>query len=208
MSATKSEPQKIISAAEAHLRKADSVLSCLIQQHGPCRIFEPVNHSLFHNLASAIIAQQLSVKAADTIRKRVMKLVSKPLTPRAYLSADQDALRAAGLSKSKMLYIGNLAEAVEAGLSKRKLMGMTDADVINSLTAIKGIGVWTAEMYLIFGLKRLDILSLGDAGLQRAARKLYNDGQSKADLLELVSEKWEPYCSVASWYLWKSLENK
>ena len=185
--------------------KGDPVMKRLIKEHGPCRI-HAVNGSLFHHLASAIIAQQLSVKAADTIQSRVMKLTSNPLTPKHWLSADPEALRAAGLSKSKAAYIRNLAEAVDQNrISKRRLYAMGDDEAMLALTALKGIGPWTAEMYLIFGLQRLDVLSLGDAGLQRAARRLYNHGKPKDGLLETVSETWRPYRSVASWYLWQSL---
>jgi DNA-3-methyladenine glycosylase II len=164
--------------------------------------------SLFHSLASAIIAQQLSVKAADTILHRVMHVTSNPLTPGNFLAAEQELLRAAGLSKSKIFYICNLAEAIGKGLSKRGLQKLDDADAIVCLTAVKGIGAWTAEMYLIFGLKRVDVLSLGDAGLQRAARTLYNRGHYREGLLQQVGEAWRPYRSVASWYLWRSLKNE
>ena len=137
--------QRECRAAEQHLRKADPVIGRLIKRHGPCRIGES-GHTLFHSLASAIISQQLSVKAADTIQGRVMR----------------------------------------------------------GLTAIKGIGAWTAEMYLMFGLQRLDIVSLGDAGLQRAARQLYNNGEPQDHLLSRISESWKPYRTIACWYLWKS----
>lgn len=194
--------------ARKYLRKVDPVMKRLIEIHGACRIGSGKSETLFHSLASAIIAQQLSVKAADTIQRRVMKLVSKPLTPKDYLSTDPDALRAAGLSGSKSAYIRNLAEAVENGLSKSKLRHLDDAAVVKELTTIKGIGQWTAEMYLMFGLHRPDVVSFGDAGLQRAARELYNKGKPKAGLFEQVSELWKPYRSTACWYLWRSLANK
>lgn len=180
----------------------------LIKEQGPCTIWTQKEASLFHSLASAVIAQQLSVTAADTIQHRVMKVASSPLKPGTFLSVDVDLLRAAGLSKSKITYIRNLAEAIANGLSKRRLQGMDDEEAIACLTAVKGIGTWTAQMYLIFGLKRMDVLSLGDAGLQRAARNLYNNGRSRKDLLQQIGEAWRPYRSVASWYLWQSLNNK
>lgn len=163
---------------------------------------------MFHDLASAIIAQQLSSKAADTIQGRVMKLTSRPMSPKRFLETDIEELRGAGLSRAKVSYIRNVAEAVLGGLTKNKLLHLDDAEALKKLTGIKGIGCWTAEMYLIFGLKRPDIMSLGDAGLQRAARVLYNKGKPKDGLLEKVSAKWEPYRSIASWYLWKSLSNE
>ncbi len=191
--------------AERHLAIADPVMARLIKKHGPCGIHVS-NGTLFHHLASAIIAQQLSVKAADTIQSRVMRLASRPLTPRSWLAADVEQLRAAGLSKQKESYIRSLAETVDQKhISKQRLRHMEDAEVMASLTALKGIGPWTAEMYMIFGLQRLDVMSLGDAGLQRAARNLYNGGTARDGLLETVSQTWKPYRSVASWYLWMSL---
>lgn len=194
-------------AAERHLRKADPVMDRLIVRHGPCGLGTPNGHSLFHSLASAIIAQQLSAKAADTIQRRVMAATASPLNPGAIATADVEVLRAAGLSRQKAAYLLNLAEAVGTGLSKNRLRHLDDAQVVAELTAIKGIGRWTAEMYLIFGLGRLDVLSLGDAGLQRAARRLYNGGEAQDALLARVGEAWKPYRSVASWYLWQSLDN-
>jgi DNA-3-methyladenine glycosylase II len=191
--------------AERHLAKADPVMARLIKHNGPCTL-GPSTGSLFHSLASAIIAQQLSVKAADTIQRRVMKLTSKPMTPAKLLAASDDALRAAGLSRSKASYIRNLAVAMGEGLSRARLKNMDDPDAIAALSAVKGIGQWTAEMYLIFGLNRMDIMSLGDAGLQRAARELYNGGTARDGLLASVSEKWKPYRSVAAWYLWLGLD--
>jgi DNA-3-methyladenine glycosylase II len=194
--------------AERHFRKADPIMARLIKEHGPCRLWTTKEATLFHNLASAIIAQQLSVKAADTIQGRVMQATSNPLKPGIYLAAEAELLRSAGLSKAKISYIRNLAEAIGNGFSKRSLQGLEDADAVARLTAVKGIGVWTAEMYLIFGLKRMDVLSLGDAGLQRAARNLYNRGQPREGLLLQIGETWRPYRSVACWYLWKSLGNE
>jgi DNA-3-methyladenine glycosylase II len=135
-----------------------------------------------------------------------MKLTSKPMTPAKLLAASDDALRAAGLSRSKASYIRNLAVAMGEGLSRARLKNMDDPDAIAALSAVKGIGQWTAEMYLIFGLNRMDIMSLGDAGLQRAARELYNGGTARDGLLASVSEKWKPYRSVAAWYLWLGLD--
>ena len=192
--------------AENHLSTADPIMKRLIAEHGPCEL-EGSRHSLFHSLASAVIAQQLSVKAAATIQGRVMKLTSKPMMPKHFLSAKPEDVRSAGLSRSKDAYIRNIARAiVDDGLSKRKLQGMDDAQVIHELTTIKGIGQWTAEMYLMFGLRRLDVVSLGDVGLQRAARELYNNGKPKEHLLSGISETWKPYRTIACWYLWKSTD--
>ena len=198
--------QKACRAGERFLSKTDPVMKRLILEHGPCDL-EGSNHSLFHNLASAVIGQQLSVKAAATIQNRVMKLTSRPLKPKHFLAADPNVVLSAGLSKSKDSYIRNIATAiVDEGLSKRNLQALDDDQVMRELTAIKGIGRWTAEMYLMFGLRRLDVVSLGDVGLQRAVRDLYNNGEPREQLLSLISENWKPYRTIACWYLWKSTD--
>ena len=134
-------------AGEHFLSKEDPVMARLIEQYGPCEL-EGSGHSLFHSLASAVIAQQLSVKAASTIQGRVMKLTSSPMVPKYFLATDPAEVRSAGLSKSKDAYIRNIARAiVDDGLSKRKLQRLDDSQVIHELTAIKGVGKWTAEMY-------------------------------------------------------------
>jgi DNA-3-methyladenine glycosylase II len=173
----------------------------LIAQHGPCsladREFRP-----FQTLANSIISQQLSAKAADTIERRVMTIVPG-FTPTGFLSVSTEALRAAGLSSAKARYILELAQRVSDGrLNLKAMQHAPDAAVIAALVELPGIGQWTAEMFLIFGLRRPDVLSLGDAGLQRAARMLFGDDAR----LEHVGQSWRPFCSVASWYLWRHLD--
>ncbi len=190
-------------AAERHLGKSDRVMAKLVRTHGNCRLagraFQP-----FHALTEAIISQQLSAKAADTIAARVAQLTARPFVASAMLAVPADSLRAAGLSSAKVRYILGLARRVEDGaLNFPHLRRQTDDAVMATLTAVPGIGRWTAEMFLIFTLKRPDILSLGDAGLYRAVRQLYGDG---ADF-ENLAEPWRPYRSVASWYLWKHLDS-
>lgn len=173
----------------------------LVAAHGPCplaaREFLP-----FQTLATSIISQQLSAKAADTIKRRVLETIPS-FTPAGFLGVSFDGLRNAGLSAAKTRYIIELAHRVSDGrLNLDALMLWADEDVITALTEIPGIGRWTAEMFLIFGLRRPDVLALGDAGLQRAARLLYG-----ADVeLKGVGQAWRPYCSVASWYLWRHLD--
>jgi len=174
----------------------------LVRTHGNCRLagraFLP-----FHALTEAIISQQLSVKAADTIAARVAQLTTRPFVASAVLEVPADSLRAAGLSSAKVRYIHELARRVEDGaLDFPHLRRQTDEAVMAALTAVPGIGRWTAEMFLIFTLKRPDILSLGDAGLSRAVRLLYGE---TADF-EKLAEAWRPYRSVASWYLWRHLD--
>lgn len=197
--------QKAMREAENHLSRSDEVMARLLSLHGPCplaeREFRP-----FHSLAASIISQQLSAKAADTIKGRVSKIVSVPFTPRRFLAASIDTLRSAGLSAAKVRYILELAaRATDGRLNFDNLKNQSDNDVISILTELPGIGRWTAEMFLIFGLRRPDVLALGDAGLQRAAKMLYGEtGESWP--LERISDAWRPYRSVASWYLWKHLD--
>lgn len=174
----------------------------LIAQHGPCtladREFQP-----FQTLVTSIISQQLSAKAADTIERRVQAIVPG-LTPSTFLAVRHDELRAAGLSSAKVRYIVELAQRVRNGrLSLEAMLQAPEGDVISALVELPGIGQWTAEMFLIFGLRRPDVLSLGDAGLQRAVRLLFGDEAT----LDRVGQSWHPYCSVASWYLWRHLDS-
>jgi DNA-3-methyladenine glycosylase II len=177
----------------------------LVEKHPHCPLASR-EYRPFHTLAASIISQQLSSKAADTIERRVGEIVGYPFSPAGFLSALPERLRAAGLSQAKGRYIRVLAEQVASGqFDLNDLVQQEDEQAIAKLIELPGIGQWTAEMFLIFGLKRPDVLSLGDAGLQRAATDLYgvNDGK---DVLGLVSRAWCPYRSVASWYLWKHLE--
>ena len=196
-----------IHRAERHLAKADPIMKRLIIQHGHCPIaareFEP-----FHMLANSIISQQLSTKAAATIKIRVGDLVGVPFQITNVLSTDPLKLRGAGLSEAKARYIRELARHVSDGrLDFDAIIALDDESVIEKLVIVPGIGRWTAEMFLLFGLKRLDVLAVGDAGLQRAARTLYGKKRRKSEtLLAQVGENWRPYRSIASWYLWRSLE--
>lgn len=188
--------------AEVHLRQSDPIMADLIRQHGPCslpeRPFEP-----FHTLAASIISQQLSAKAADTIERRVAKLVPSPFLPADMLRVSAEQLRAAGLSSRKVAYIHKLAERVIDGrLSFEALAGADDESVIAALVELPGIGRWTAEMFLIFGLKRPDVLALNDVGLQRAVRLLYGEDYALAN----VGPAWRPFATVASWHLWRHLD--
>lgn len=188
-------------AAEKYLSQSCPVMARLVALHGPCPIalreFLP-----FQTLTTSIISQQLSVKAADIIERRVLMIVPS-FTPAGFLAVPFETLRAAGLSSAKVRYIIELAQRVnDGGLSFDALLRQTDENVIAALVELPGIGRWTAEMFLIFGLRRPDVLALGDAGLQRATHLLYGED---ADLGS-VGQSWRPYCSVASWYLWKHLD--
>jgi DNA-3-methyladenine glycosylase II len=197
---------RAIRKAERQLAKTDPVMERLIARHGRCplaeREFQP-----FHMLANSIISQQLSTKAAATIKIRVGALVGVPFQSRKVLSTAPEKLRDAGLSGAKTRYIRELAAYVSDGrIDFESMVSLDDEAVIEKLVIVPGIGRWTAEMFLLFGLKRLDVLALGDAGLQRAARNLYGTKRKSAKLLPRVAEAWRPYRSIASWYLWRSLE--
>lgn len=173
----------------------------LVALHGPCPIADR-DFLPFQTLATSIISQQLSAKAADTIERRVLAIVPS-FTPAEFLIAPLDALRAAGLSSAKARYIIELAQRVNDGrLDFDALLHQRDEDVIAALIELPGIGRWTAEMFLIFGLRRPDVLALDDAGLQRAVRLLFGDTVN----LAAAGAAWRPYCSVASWYLWRHLD--
>lgn len=195
-----SERQRL---AEQHLLKSDRVMAKLVRKHGSCRLGNRAFHP-FHALTTAIISQQLSVKAAETIASRVAIHASRPFEPASILAVAPESLRAAGLSGAKAKYIHGLARRVEDGsLNFGQIRKLHDEAAIVALTEVPGIGRWTAEMFLIFTLKRPDILSLGDAGLSRAVRLLYGDSAEMSH----VAERWRPYRSVACWYLWQHLDS-
>ena len=197
--------EKTVREAERRLSRSDPVMKRLIAEHGPCPLAK-WEYNPFHTLVTSIISQQLSAKAADTIENRIAEIVSVPFNPTELLSTPVESLRAAGLSRPKARYIHELAQRVSDGrLSFSNLESEKDDDVIAVLVDCPGIGCWTAEMFLIFGLKHLDVLSLGDAGLQRAARLLYGNGKDQRELLASVAVAWRPYRSIASWYLWQHL---
>ena len=154
----------------------------------------------FDSLVASIIGQQLSVKAAATIEGRVRDLVGD-LTPEAVLDTAPDALRQAGLSHSKVAYVGHLADAFHDGTITPSLLTQApDAEVISTLTTVRGVGVWTAEMFLIFGLGRQDVWSVGDLGLTKGVRALFGDDVTP---LDVANERWAPYRSLAAWYVWE-----
>ena len=192
---------KVVREAERYLSLSSKVMAQLVTTHGTCQLakrkFRP-----FHTLTTAIISQQLSAKASDTIERRIKEVVPT-FCPSEFLAVPFELLRKAGLSTAKVRYIKELATRVNGGrLNFDTLRQQPDDNVIATLTELPGIGRWTAEMFLIFGLKRPDVLSIGDAGLQRATRLLYGDNAE----LKSVGQAWKPYRSVASWYLWRHLD--
>jgi DNA-3-methyladenine glycosylase II len=190
-----------IGEAERHLAKSCAVMARLTAAYGHCQLAD-TDQDPFRTLASSIIGQQLSARAACTIRARVEAIVPG-FDATTLLATTPDALRPSGLSGAKIRSLRDLAQRVTNGrLNLSALTNASDKEVIAELTAVIGIGRWTAEMFLIFGLQRLNVLALSDAGLRRAVRLLYGDDAT----LEAVGLLWQPYCSVASWYLWHHLD--
>jgi DNA-3-methyladenine glycosylase II len=192
--------------AIAHLRKADPVMAGIIDHVGKYTpsYYDPV----FHSLVRSIAYQQLSGKAASTIFGRLTAAAGDPLTPEAILKLRPAKMRTLGLSKQKIEYICGLAKMTRAGeLSFEKLATLEDAAVIEHLTRAKGVGVWTVHMFLLFALRRLDVLPTGDLGVRVAMKKAYGlEELPKPQEMEKIAEAWRPYSSVATWYLWRSLD--
>ena len=198
----------LIKKAVKYLRSRDKVLSNLIDKYGLCN-FGWVGGDPFHILVSSIIGQQLSAPAARAIRQRLLfSLKNEFFTPGNIGKLSPKHGRAAGLSRSKIGYLRGVTEAVACGrLDINELADFSDEEAISRLVEFKGIGRWTAEMFLIFGLRRLDVLSTTDAGLRRAIKISYHLNQLPSQKLMLtISEPWRPYRSIASWYLWRVVD--
>ncbi len=190
-----------------HLRKSDPVMAGLIQRIGPYRM--QYREPQFETLVRSIVYQQLHGKAAATIFDRLVRLVPKrTLTPNAVLHLTPEQLRAVGLSGQKASYIRDLAERTQARqVDFSTLTDLPDAEVITHLTQVKGVGVWTAHMFLMFALRRSDVLPCADLGVRSAIKKAYQlEELPNAKKIEDLALAWRPYCSVASWYLWRSLD--
>jgi DNA-3-methyladenine glycosylase II len=194
--------------AVIHLKKSDPVLRAIIERVGPCRMeFAPAE---FCSLAEAIVYQQLNGKAAVTIFKRFAALAGEPLKPEGILKLSDDQLRSVGLSKQKSTYLKDLAAKTASGtLDFSRLPDLSDEEAIKHLTQVKGIGVWTAHMFLMFSLRRPNVLPTGDYGVQVAVKKHYKKRKlPKPKDMEKIARAWEPYRSVACWYMWRSLDIK
>jgi DNA-3-methyladenine glycosylase II len=191
-----------------HLKKSDPVLRSIIERVGPCRM--EFGEPTFHSVAESIIYQQLNGKAAVTIFKRFTDVAGLPVTPEGILKLSDEQLRAVGLSKQKSSYVRDLAEKTKAGLLDfSRLHEQSNEDVIEHLTQVKGVGVWTAHMFLMFTLRREDVLPTGDYGIQAAMKKHYRKRKlPKPKDMEKIAKAWAPYRSIACWYLWRSLDIK
>ncbi len=195
------------SAVEA-LKNKDNVLRHIINRIGPCTLtLEP---DAFKALAESILYQQLSIKAAGTILKRFVSLYpGKPFpAPEDILRTSDETLRSAGISKQKARYLKDLSLKFQEGtITPSRFPGMDDEEIIEHLVQVKGIGRWTAEMFLIFSLGRPDVLPVDDFGLRKAVGKHYGlIDLPSPEQTRKIAQKWEPYRTIATWYLWKSLD--
>ena len=191
-----------------HLKKSDPVLRDIIERVGPCRMeFGPPE---FASLAESIMYQQLNGKAAATIWRRFLALAGEPLTPDGIRRLSDEQMRSVGLSKQKSAYLKDLAAKTAAGLLDfSRLPDLSDEEVIKHLTQVKGVGVWTAHMFLMFTLQRPDVLPTGDYGVQAAIKRHYRKRKlPRPEVMEKIARAWSPYRSVACWYLWRSLDIK
>lgn len=191
-----------------HLKKSDPVMAAIIERAGPYRM--GYSEPEFATLLSSIVFQQLNGRAAYTILNRIIAAAGGKLTPQRILRLSDETLRAAGLSRQKIAYMRDLAEHTrDRRLRFAKLSQLSDPRVVETLTQVKGIGEWTAQMFLMFALRRHDILPVADYGVRSAIRKAYGMKELPTPReMRTLAEAWKPYCSVASWYLWRSLEFK
>ena len=191
-----------------HLKKSDKILASIITRVGPYKI--TYREATFEALARAIVFQQLNGNAARTIYGRLEEAAGGKVTPEAIQNLSVGEMRRAGLSKQKIGYIRDLAEhALSGKVDFANLRGMTDEEVITALTDIKGIGEWTAHMFLIFALRRPNVLATGDYGVRTAIQRFYKKRKLPTPReMEKIAACWHPYRSVACWYLWRSLELK
>ena len=189
-----------------HLRRNDAVIGAIIERVGGYAIsYRPPE---FESLVRSIVYQQLNGRVASVIFGRLSAAAGEQLTPAGILQLRPSRMRSLGLSKAKTEYIRDLARHTRDGkVVFEELGALADHEVIERLTQVKGIGAWTAHMFLIFALQRPDVLPVGDLGIRSAMRKAYGLDALPAPVeMETIAQPWRPYCSVASWYLWRSLD--
>ena len=202
--------QQKLRQAEKHLTAKDKRLAKLIKVYVPCRL-QP-HQDYYGELVSSIVGQQLSAKAGATIWRRVLDLFGgKMPSPEQLIETDADKIRAAGVSYPKISYMKDLAQHIIDGrLDMKHVATMPNEQLTEQLTAVKGIGEWSAHMFMLFGLGRLDILPVGDLGIRKAIQNVYGlEELPAAEQIITIANKnnWHPYESVASWYLWRSLDS-
>ncbi|HMU61045.1 MAG TPA: DNA-3-methyladenine glycosylase 2 family protein [Gemmatimonadales bacterium] len=198
-------------AAVRHLRKTDPDLATVIRTAGTCGLEPRLRSSPFEELLESIVYQQLSGKAAATIYGRVRALYPprRALQPQALLDTPDEALRGAGLSRAKLAAAKDLAARTLEGVvpTAAALRRMPDEEIIERLTAVRGVGRWTVQMLLIFRLGRPDVLPIHDLGIQKGFQLTYRTRQlPKPERIERHGERWRPFRSVASWYLWRATD--
>ena len=185
----------------------DKYVGPLVKKYGKCTLRPRKKSEYFEDLVDAIVQQQLSLTAAGTIFGRIKKVLGGKVVPERILRKRDETLRACGLSYSKIKYLKDLSSRVKSGkLKLHKMDKLSDEEVMEELIEVKGIGRWTAEMFLMFSLARPDIFPVDDVGLQNAFKKLVKKNM-KPDKMEKLAERWKPYRTVAAWYIWRSLEN-
>jgi DNA-3-methyladenine glycosylase II len=192
------------------LLRKDPVIAGLIRAHGPCGLADGVHIDHFAALARSIIFQQLSTKAASTIHARLVGLLPDGKVTAATLAAlTEEQFRSVGISRQKSMYLRDLSGKIASGtLTLEGVEQLDDEGVIAALTTVKGIGRWTAEMFLMFRLHRPDVLPLGDLGILTAVQRAYGMRKRPSpERLRKLGDAWKPYRSVACWYLWRSLDN-
>lgn len=197
------------SEAVSHLRAADPIMAAIIERVGPFRL--QLRDPGFSTMVRSIVYQQLSGKVAAKILERLIAAMPNgELSAEGILALSPEQMRAVGLSAQKSGYLRDLAEKSQSGdVDFTALPTMPDADVIEHLTRVKGVGVWTAHMFLIFALGRPDVLPTGDLGVRSAMKKAYRmRALPKPERMEKIARRWRPFSSVASWYLWRSLDNE
>lgn len=194
-------------ASTAHIVAADPRWGPIVERFGPCELGP--SRDRLATLARAIVAQQISSKAARSISAKLFALTGSPVRPEALLDLGQTGLRGVGLSGVKARYVLNLAEGVRSGDVPISRFGrMTDEQVIEALTAVKGIGVWTAEMFLIFALNRPDVFPVGDLGIRGGLRHFHGlDAAPLPRECGPLAEAWRPHRTIAMWYLWRLVES-
>lgn len=192
--------------AEEVLRQ-DSVMAELIEKHDP---YEEPDWTEYERLCISIINQQLSTASAMAVRERVFEQLDDEITPQRVLQTEETALREAGLSQRKIEYLRNAARAFEEGNYTREgLSDYSNEEIADRLIEIKGVGEWTARMFLLFVMERPDILPLGDLAIRRGIEQLYNNGNEMTrEEMREVAERWKPYRSVATKYIWAEYESQ
>ena len=192
------------------LLRRDPVLAAVIKKHGACGLASAQRADHFSALVRAITGQQLSTKAASTIYARLAALMPGGVSPASLSTLTDEQMRAVGMSRQKIAYFRDLCDKALSGVvALDSLESMTDDEVIAALTKVKGIGRWSAEMFLMFRLHRPDVLPVDDLGIVNAVKNVYRlRKRPTADRIRKIGEAWRPYRSVASWYLWRTLDNE